>query len=246
MVQSGGVLVQSTRHTQPAYVLNLISHIGATAIFLTMAACSRNSNDQARFELVLPPHPSINAKSLNLQPQASDLPFCYLVNIVGDGLSSQPNKCYPVAGIRSRFQPPLSHLTLDVPKGSHRSVELYGYIPRTNENCGDSGLDLQTVPVNRLFRLAVKNDIDMNADEVSVKLEVVHPGLANHFAVQTEQPTECYTNLPPISGSDVVVVNDSMTGQYFTLKGRVSLDSQSQIQNGSHFQIRYEVQNVHR
>lgn len=222
-----------------------ISLVLAGASILTLISCSRGENGQSRLEITLPPHPSINAKSTNLNAQASEAPYCYLVNIVGEGLTSTPSKCYPNAGVRSGFMPPLSTLTLDVPKGSQRRVELYGYIPKTNETCASSGLDLQSVPLNRLFRLGLNENVEMNADEVVVRIEVVYPGITQHVGVQTRQPAECYSHLPPIDlSSTPLVVSDVIKGGRFQIVSEISSEGSQQTQTGSRFRIEYEVQNV--
>lgn len=208
---------------------------------LVLGGCTRAKEGTARLRFALPPHPSISEKSANYRPQADAVPFCYLVNIVGDGINAEKQSCYPDAGVRTKFLAPLAEASLEVDRGAQRAVELYGYIPRDGETCASSGLDLQNVPLNRLYRLARQTGVAMNEPEVTVKLTVVFPGLPTHVGVQTGADVSCYSALPPVTLPAPPPLAGVFRGQRFMMTGHVGGDGKPVSASGTRFKVTHEV-----
>lgn len=206
-----------------------------------LGGCTRASEGTARLRFALPPHPSISEKSANYRPQADAPPFCYLVNIVGDGIKAEKQSCYPDAGARTPFLAPLTEASLEVDRGTRRTVELYGYVPRDGESCSSSGLDLQSVPLNRLFRLARQTEVAMDEPEVTVKLSVVFPGLPTHVGVQNGVDASCYSALPPVTLPTPPPLASVFRGQRFMMTGQVGGDGRPVNASGSRFKVTHEV-----
>lgn len=216
------------------------------ASLLVATGCSRSGTEgSSKIEISLPPHPSINQKSANLHPQASEPNFCYLINVIGEGITATEDSCAPTAGVRTPFLRPLSTAMIEVPRGLERTLELYGYIPQANETCDSSGIDLQMVALNRLFRLARTEHIDTTPDEVIVRLVVQYSGVNNHAGIQLGKNATCYSGLPPIVVPGALPVADVLKGTQFQLSGNISGGQRPNSQKGSNFKVDYEVVYAH-
>ena len=168
-------------------------------LVLTLVACTRKAADHSSVHISLPGTPA-QLKASSVQA-LSDPTFCFYVNITGSGLTQTSSACAPAEGTSSGFVEPFAAVEILVPKGSGRTVELYGYIPRASETCATLGSALASVPVNRLFRLAQKPGIDMSADQVTVDLTEKFPGITQHYGLQGPLPPACYASLPPVIGA---------------------------------------------
>lgn len=220
--------------TRPFYALLIFAAGG-------LSGCTRAGENLARMQIQMPPHPSVSAKSTNYTPQSDAFAFCYMVNITGDGIKPNKLSCYPDGGGRTSFLPPLANASLEVDRGANRRVELFGYVPRAGETCATVGLDLQNVPLNRLFLLASQPNVAMNDPEVTVKLNVVFPGLANHVGVQSGVDPSCYATLPPVVLPEAPPLASVFRGQRFVMTANVAGDGRPTPAQGSRFKVTHEV-----
>src|SRR5438552_2466711 len=130
-------------------------------LVIVLSACSRKSSDNSTVQVTLPSAPSGLRKVSSLSAEPN---FCYFINVTGSGLSQNSPTCSPAQGTGSGFADPGTTVSLTVSKGTGRSVELYGYVPKNSETCANLPTALANVAVNRLFRLAQVNGVDMSGD----------------------------------------------------------------------------------
>lgn len=207
--------------------------------------CSFDQGGRSRLEMTLPPHPVVSNKSTNTLTPQSAFPFCYLVNIRGDGIASTPSSCAPASGLNSGFREPSSKIEMDVPSGNPRTVELFGYIPRTGETCATAPSDLSAIPVNRLFKLGETPNVDMTPAEVIVTLEARFGGLNTHFGVSASLASSCFANLPPVT---LPASNNSvpgvLIGNRLSLKAQIQGGEQPALLKSSKYSLKHEVKYV--
>lgn len=96
-------------------------------------------------------------------------------------------------------------------------MELYGYIASATEVC-DSSKALSAVPLNRLFRMAKIDGVDMSASQVVVDLTSQFPGLSQHFGIQGALPVACYAGLPAIPQESNDPISPVQTSASYVLK----------------------------
>lgn len=185
----------------------------------------------------LPPHPSVSVKSSNLKPQKTESGFCYYINITGPGISQTPYSCAPTEGINLGFLEPLKEIQIDVPYGNDRAIELYGYLARENEVCSELSSSLISVPINRLFRMAQKKQLEIATKQTEIVLEISFPGIFRNIGVDTGMNSDCFKNLEPIlesSNSNSPI----QAGKHFQIRSIAPLGSQiAQIASGSRHKI---------
>src|SRR4051812_39824324 len=123
-------------HKLTRYVLSML--------VIMSIGCGRKKAESSSVRIALPDAPSALGKvSAN---SFDPTPFCYIVNIVGDGISQVNAPCGPPEGATSGFAAPSSVVEVSVPRGTGRTVELFGYVPRSGETCGSVSGSLGSVP----------------------------------------------------------------------------------------------------
>lgn len=167
-------------------------------LVITLTACVRPAGTSSTIRITLPSAPNKLRKPAALGGTPT---FCYFVNVTGSGIDQASTSCSPAQGVGSGFVDPLSTIEMSVPKGTGRTVELFGYVPGLNETCA-SLKSLSTASLNHLFSLAKKSGIDMSADQTTVELDENFPGLTQHYGLQASLPSGCYANLPPLDPGD--------------------------------------------
>lgn len=195
---------------------------------LLISSCTKDksaSSSGSALRFVLPPHPNVSDKSLNTSLSSSTSNFCYFVNVLGPGLSQTPYTCAPTKGVASGFAAPSSMVEMTVPRGDARIVELFGYVARAGETCSGLGSGLETVPVNRIFRMARAEGVDMNSDTTSVTLKMVFPGIKAHYGVQAGLASSCYASLQPIPVEATDVSSPLLAGNRYKVIGKLGSGS---------------------
>lgn len=191
-------------------------------LVITLSACARKAGDSSNVRIQLPKAPTQLRSLANVS--LTNPAFCYYVNVLGSGIDQAGASCAPARGVASGFVIPETVVTLEVPKGSGRTVELFGYVPQGSETCATLG-PVSSVSVKNLYRLAQKTGIDMTGDETKVELEENFPGLSNHYGLQASLPASCYSNPvtgPSPSGLDLNVGSKFATSaEGMTMKGRI-------------------------
>jgi hypothetical protein len=146
----------------------------ATAMLMSCAPKSGGS----KLKIVLPSAGSHKTFSQSGSGTVSTLAFnfsvaCFGVNVVGPGISSVPNSCSAESGIFSGFFPGGSTVSLSVPQGSDRRVEIFQYDRSSaSDPCAT---DLHSIAANKLAIVGSQSGVDMNAPEVTVSITVTSP-----------------------------------------------------------------------
>lgn len=209
---------------------------------LWIGGCTRSTDNLGEIEIKLPPHPSISEKSTNYFVQRTLPTFCYILNVTGSGISSEVPNCRPSLGTHTSFLEPLSTATVEVEKGSDRSIELFGYIARTGETCASIQGDFKDVPLNRLYRLAGVKGVNIDRETVTVTLTVAFPGVPTHLGLQDSMESSCYSSLPAVEiGSDLVLMPSVLKSSRFTLQPNQVQFSLAPSAASSHFKMTGEV-----
>ena len=124
----------------------------------------------------------------------SDRKVCYGVNVSGPGITVQPaNACSPPPSIRAGFVEPGTEVSVSVPKGSGRVVELFAFLgePGQTAPCPAFSPSLSPTQILRTYKIGTASNIDISAEVTVVEITADFPGLSNNIAQQLSLPASC-------------------------------------------------------
>ena len=211
---------------------------------LLLGACSRKQELDTSVHFTTPGHPNLLARSMNQTLAAGTPTFCYFVNITGPGIPSSAGACSPAQGINAGFIPPSTSIAFTVPKGSGRTVEVFGYLAGAGQTC-DGSKSLSSVPLNRLFRMGRDTGVDMSSDTVNVDITVSFPGVTQNYGIQERLAVACLAGLPAIPLDGGGVGTAVQYGSQYVVKGQIGLGLTSNVLvSGSVYKVMGSVSHV--
>gem|GEM_PF-5908373 len=162
-----------------------------------LSGCGNSvSEERSRLTLKLPKSFSSSSKASLSKTQSglSSSPqlICFAVNVMATDLEVAGRKsCDPAYGQVTDFVPGGSEISLDIPSGNARSIELY-YIVGQNGTCPsfDAKTGLGNLGSNRVHRLAKLEGVNMNDPEITVKLPISLPSHSNTLGVLESLPRD--------------------------------------------------------
>lgn len=133
---------------------------------------------------------------LSLFPTDTDV--CYGVNITGADLPSTKHTCGPTLGLAAGFVSPNSELSIEVPFGSNREVELYAYLPTSSESCAT--LTQTNLDPSATYLVGKLSDVTFDQLEVILPIPISFPGVAHSIFADLNMDESCLsTSTPPIT-----------------------------------------------
>ena len=159
-------------------------------------------------------------------------PTCYAFNVSGPGISpkfatigcgSTPIATGLDIGLFSAFVlPGAGDISLEVPQGSGRKIELFAYFPTSGQCDFDKDHLTKTMLANTYKVGSVENVVIQGTQQI-VEITANYPGNANHLAANITFPATCSTASAP-SGHGGFHISTGMqeaTGTGFKLKARI-------------------------
>lgn len=126
-------------------------------------------------------------------PETSEI--CYGVNITATDLPSKDISCGPKLGLTAGFVPSGSEVSLEVPSGDNRNIDLYMYLPLGGEVCPDT--ENSKIDPSLLFKVSSKTNVSLNASEVVLEMPVEFPGYDHSVFDDMNLPLSCLDNEDP-------------------------------------------------
>ncbi|NCN40852.1 hypothetical protein GW916_06330 [bacterium] len=169
---------------------------------------------------------------------------CFGVSVSGPGISApSANSCSPTMGRIGGFVKLGDPLSVNVPKGKDRKLDLYVFLQEegVNQACPQMSGSLSATQLLNTYKVATKEGVDTTAPETTVTITIAFPGLENHIASQMNLPDSCIdTSLPSVSNPyrfDVSSDVRTASGGGIFLKGRVGSTIQDKILTGSNIKL---------
>lgn len=124
--------------------------------------------------------------------------MCYAVNVTGSGMGDTPSSCGPTMGTFKGFVEPSGSIEIELPYGSGRTIELFGYLKAAGDTSPCPGFGGGWSPdfVNNSYVLGSKPNVSMLSPTVEVEVEITFPGVSSTIASQLSLPSSC-TTVPP-------------------------------------------------
>lgn len=126
-------------------------------------------------------------------PETSEI--CYGVNITSADLPSKDISCGPRLGLTAGFVPSGSEVSLEVPSGDNRNIDLYMYLPLGGEAC--PGVENSKIDPSLLFKVSSKPNVSLNSAEVVFEMPVEFPGYDHSVFDDMNLPMSCLDNEDP-------------------------------------------------
>lgn len=159
-----------------------------------------------------------------LAAMPTDRKVCYGINVTGPGIIiNAPNSCSIKSGLLVGFVEPGSTVSVNVPKGSSRKVELFAYLQAvgTNLPCPLLGPALPADLLGSTYLVGVAEGIELSDQEVVVTITASFPGMAQNIAQTFAMPSTCASNSTKISGASVASAAGVAIGTGMKLMYRV-------------------------
>lgn len=152
------------------------------------AGCTRgNPGGSSRVTIQTPARDKLSALSLPAGRTA-----CWGVNVTGSGIDgTAATSCSPAMGVIAGFQAAGGTISLSVPKGSARKIDLLAYLlPSGASACPALGKPLPPALLTNIYQMGTVT-ADLTKDEEEVQITAVFPGLANSISTALNMPLAC-------------------------------------------------------
>lgn len=187
--------------------------------------CSRPVSHSSTKIVIQAPAPYGKAGAMAAMP--SNRKVCYGVNIFGPGIDQAPaTTCNPAMGIVAGFVESGKEISLSVPQGSSRTIELFAYLlSGPSGDCPTVGKVLTPAMLLNTYKVASAEDITVQGASQTVEMTASYPGDANYLAATLNMPATCTTAVSgPASGHANFHVSagaQEATGTGLKLKARI-------------------------
>lgn len=153
-------------------------------------------------------------------PEATEI--CYGVNVTAQDIPSRSLSCGPTLGLTAGFVPSGSEVSLDVPSGENRNVDLYMYLPKTGQGCPST--ESSKIDTTNLFKVSSKSNVALNSTEVILEMPVAFPGYDHSVFDDMNLPSSCMegqtpNNPPAVNPNAPKIIATTLSNNSFTSVG---------------------------
>lgn len=127
---------------------------------------------------------------------------CFAVHVTGPGIPSErANACSPQVSIVGGFVEGGASISLDVPRGTDRSFDVYIYLAGTSEACPEFNLSFteDLAKLNKIYMAGSKAGVPIQEDNEKVELSYDFPGESSPLPVTHASNWSQTTCAPPES-----------------------------------------------
>lgn len=209
-------------------------------IFLSilMFGCSRPlTGDLSKISIQLPSEQHLG-KVGALSALPANRKACFGINVTGQGIPSDAaNSCSPNTGVLAGFVEPGQVIEAKVPKGPSRTIRLYVFLQEVGQNiaCPTFAKTLTPTQLLNTYLVGTKENIDLEAPEVTVSITMSFPGLSQNLAQQMSLPNTCTSGSSQTSllGFGVTTSAGSSAGTGVKLKAKIGTTKDGQTLTGT-------------
>ncbi len=163
---------------------------------------------------------SISTKSVSAYAQTYDFSkACFAVNVTGAGISETvPSAtCELAVGVFQGFVPPGGSITMEVPNGTARRLEVIAYARGNSSEPCPTGASVKGLNVTRLAEVGLVESFDAVNPDVVVEVQLKVP--SQNLAERESLPQSCRMNpLTPLLASTAITLGrEVQTGGGFKL-----------------------------
>ena len=212
-------------------------------VTISWLGCARAPQSSA-LVIKTPTQYSAQGKAMNqsmaVYPTTDNGQICYAVNVIGGGIEESSSACGPNKGKFAGTVMAGGSLSLDVPKGTGRTVELYLYMASTGESCPQWEFTCSTQQNCRLYKVGSLTNVDMSGDVTNLTINASFPGWDQNVVTNSGSPLLCQARLRGMlaSSGDVldelgskfpVDLSTPTNESFYSIDGRVDVITSSGV-----------------
>jgi hypothetical protein len=218
------------KHYKSVRIFDTAALLGVITIMCLGSCAAKKSSGagSSRVAIAFPTESQLNkvsTRSVSAFAQTYDFArACFAVSVTGTGIpvTASTATCDVPVGVFQGFVPPGGSVSMEIPNGTARRLEVIAYARiSTSEPC-PSGTSLQGLNVMRLAQVGVIESFDAVVPDVVVEVQMKMP--SQNLAEQKSLPQSCRVNsLTPLLASTAITSGRAVqTGGAFKLVGAVS------------------------
>lgn len=219
----------------------------ALAGALSLSGCGgikdSSKSKSSRVDIAFPSAQSLrglNSKGVSAMATSYDFSrVCFAVSVTGGGIanSTPSNLCDVPVGVFQGFVAPSGSVTLDVPLGQARKLEVLAFLRAKPTDPCPSMKDLNGFSPSRLARVGKADAFDAVSGDLTVEVQLVAPEA--NLAVQNSMPASCQANplMPVLASAAIASGRQVQTGGNFKVFGAVSGVKNAQELKGGAFRL---------
>lgn len=140
--------------------------------------------------------PAAYGKAGAMAAMPANRKVCYAVNVFGPGIDRSPaSTCNPQMGVVAGFVESGKEISLSVPQGSDRTIELFAYLLPSGStvDCPKVGKILTPAILLNTYKVGTAEKITIQGASQTVEMTASYPGDTNYLAATLNMPATCTT-----------------------------------------------------
>lgn len=199
-----------------------------------LSSCQRKGEETASIKIQLPAAQSL--EKVGALSAISTTNICYVVNVLGSGIAEQNKACDVKRGVVAGSVAPGAELSVTVPTGSNRTVEIYGILRNSSSEPCPSAVANWGVPLNRVYFLGRATNIEVRPPTTTVDISITLPDSSQNILAQLSLPATCNGGSQASSKAGRIfassMANASSPGAY-TKTSHISFKTEDQIRTST-------------
>jgi len=154
-----------------------------------LISCQRKGEETASIKIQFPTAQSFGKVGSLSAISAANI--CYVVNVLGSGITEQNRSCDVKRGITAGSVAPGSELSVTVPSGTNRTVEIYGILRNSPSEPCPSVQAGWPVPLTRVYFLGKTSNVEVRPPTTTVDITITLPDTSQNLLAQLSLPGSC-------------------------------------------------------
>ena len=215
---------------------------------VALTGCSSADNMSSKLRVQFPPAPTLSAQggpTTKIAAQGlTDFTWskvCFTLNVTAVDLKKPiAGLCDVTTGVFSGSVPAGGELTLDVPRGSARKLEVFAYLRNSSSDpCPTLKDGFQGLDRTRIVRVGLVPSFDVNEPIVTLAVDVTAPVLpADNLIAQYQLPSSCRPVSVPSGGAARVALGSAQqSGGRFKVTTTVAAQKNELELSGGKFKV---------
>ena len=229
--------------------MNSVNTLNRSSILLFsvlgLLACQKPQNDSASVTVHIPNAAEFKASG-KLTSQSVTVNYdqlCFFVNAKGSGIAStSKGSCDIDRGVMGGGVPPGSDITMDIPGGDNRTIEVYGYLRNSaSDACPPLPVDgWGAMPLTKIYFLGQTPAVTIAPPLTQVSVTIALPDSTQNLVVQNSWPVTCSGGALPGAtkhAGRLQVGAAALSSTHYKLSARIADHNEGQILTSSHYRI---------
>lgn len=189
----------------------------------TLISCTRASKTEVtslKFDFSKVSQKGVGIIPLTALPTGTEV--CYGVNVLASDLAVKNDKCAPTLGVFAGFIPEAKELSLEIPFGKDREVQLYAFLPKLGSACIDVNQGGDSLDPNSIYLVGKLSNLVFDQPEMSLAMPVSFPGVAHSIYSDLKMDSSCLkSGTPPtvVDPNAPVVLRSTLNTSTITSNG---------------------------